>query len=151
MVSAFPAISEEHLSLTLEKHDNDLPTALAWMQTIVEMKHIRSTLISAYPTATVDEVESAVKRYKGDFMLSFNFLGMDHEPTSEWSEFSFVRRKGVMDIEEEAAEVIYDDAAARSFENQWWRTCIQIKRHRVSHSEETDHLWGKLAPIAVAP
>jgi len=151
MVSAFPAMSEEHLSLTLEKHDNDLPTALAWMQTIAEMKHIRRTLMSAYPTAEVNEVESAVKLYKGDFMLSFNLLGLEHEPTSEWSEFSFVRRKGVMDIEEEAPEVIYDDAAARSFENQWWKTCIQIRRHRVSHSEETDHLWGKLAPIAVAP
>ena len=151
MVSAFPSMTEEHLSLTLEKHDNDLPTVLAWMQTIAEMKHIRRTLVSAYPTASIDEVESAVKLYKGDFMLSFNLLGLDHEPTSEWSEFSFVRRKGVMDIEEEAAEVIYDDAAARSFENQWWRTCIQIKRHRVSHSEETDRLWGKLAPVAVAP
>jgi len=151
MASAFPTISEEHLSLTLEKHDNDLPTALAWMQTIAEMKHIRRTLLSAYPTASIDEVESAVKLYKGDFMLSFNLLGVDHDPTSEWSEFSFVRRKGVMDIEEEAAEVIYDDAAARSFENQWWRTCIQIKRHRVSHSEEADRLWGKLTPLAVAP
>jgi len=151
MVSAFPSMTEEHLSLTLEKHDNDLPTALAWMQTIAEMKHIRRTLVSAYPTASISEVESAVKLYKGDFMLSFNLLGLDHEPTSKWSEFSFVRRKGVMDIEEEAAEVIYDDAAARSFENQWWRTCIQIKQHRVSHSEETDRLWGKLAPIAVAP
>jgi len=151
MVSVFPSMTEEHLSLTLEKHDNDLPTALAWMQTIAEMKHIRRTLVSAYPTASIDEVESAVKLYKGDFMLSFNLLGLDHKPTSEWSEFSFVRRKGVMDIGEEAAEVIYDDAAARSFENQWWRTCIQIKRHRVSHSEDTDRLWGKLAPIAVAP
>jgi len=151
MVSVFPSMTEEHLSLTLEKHDNDLPTALAWMQTIAEMKHIRRTLVSAYPTASIDEVESAVKLYKGDFMLSFNLLGLDHEPTSEWSEFSFVRRKGVMNIDEEAAEVIYDDAAARSFENQWWRTCIQIKRHRVSHSEEADRLWGKLAPIAVAP
>jgi len=91
MTSAFPAMTEEHLSLTLEKHGNDLPTALAWMQTIAEMKHIRSTLISAYPTAEVDEVESAVKKYKGDFMLSFNLLGMEHEPMSEWSEFSFVR------------------------------------------------------------
>jgi len=151
MVSAFPSMTEEHLSLTLEKHDNDLPTALAWMQSIAEMKHIRRTLVSAYPTASIEEVESAVKLYKGDFMLSFNLLGLDHDPTSEWSEFSFVRRKGVMDIGEEAAEVIYDDPAARSFENQWWRTCIQIKRHRVSHSKETDRLWGKLAPIAIAP
>jgi len=151
MVSAFPTMTEEHLSLTLEKHDNDLPTALAWMQTIAEMKHIRRTLVSAYPTASVDEVESAVKLYKGDFMLLFSLLGLDHEPTSEWSEFSFVRRKGVMDIGEEAAEVIYDDAAARSFENQWWRTCVQIRRHRVHHSEDADHLWGKLAPIAIAP
>jgi len=151
MASAFPKMAEEHLSLTLEKHDNDLPTALAWMQMIAEMGHIRSTLISAYPTAGLEEVESAIKLYKGDFMLAFNLLGTEHEPTSEWSEFSFVRRKGVMDIGEEAPEIIYDDAAARSFENQWWRTCIQIRRYRVSHSVETDRLWGRLAPIVVAP
>ena len=151
MVSVFPTMTEEHLSLTLEKHDNDLPTALAWMNTIVEMRHIRRTLLSAYPTASIDEVESAVKLYKGDFMLSFNVLGMDHDPASDWTDFSFVRRKGVMDIEDEAPEVIYDDAAARLFENQWWKTCIQIRRHRVSHSPETDALWSKLAPIAVAP
>jgi len=151
MVSVFPTMTEEHLSLTLEKHDNDLPTALAWMQTIAEMKHIRRTLLSAYPTASIEEVESAVKLYKGDFMLSFNVLGLDHEPADDWTDFAFVRRRGVMDIEEEAAEVIYDDAAARSFENQWWRTCVDIRRHRVSHSPETDALWSKLAPIAVAP
>jgi len=151
MVTAFPSLTEEHLSLTLEKHENDLPTALAWAQTMAEMKHIRSTLISTYPTASVDEIESAVKIYKGDFMLSFNLLGLDHEPTNEWSEFSFVRRKGVMDIGEEAPEVIYDDAAARSFENQWWKTCVQIRRHRISHSMEADFLWTKLAPISITP
>ena len=151
MVSAFPTLSEEHLSLTLEKHENDLPTALAWAQNMAEMKHIQSTLISAYPTASADEVESAVKLYKGDFLLSFNILGVDHEPTDDWSNFSFVRRRGVMDIGDEAPEVIYDDAAARSFENQWWKTCVQIRRHRISHSVEADFLWAKLAPISVAP
>jgi len=40
MVSAFPNMSEEHLSITLEKHENDLPTALAWMQTIADMRHL---------------------------------------------------------------------------------------------------------------
>jgi len=40
MVSAFPNMLEEHLSITLEKHENDLPTALAWMQTIADMKHL---------------------------------------------------------------------------------------------------------------
>jgi len=151
MVAVFPTMTEEHLSLTLEKHDNDLPTALAWMQTIAEMKHIRRTLLSAYPTAEVDEVESMVKQYKGDFMLSFIRLGVDHEPAEDWADFSFVRRRGVMDIEEEAPEVIYDDAAAGSFKNQWWKTCVQICRHRISHSPEADALWSKLAPIAVAP
>ena len=151
LVSAFPTLTEEHLSFTLEKQDNDLPTAMAWAQSMAEMKHIRSTLISAYPSAGVDKVESAVKRYKGDFLLSFNYLGLEHEPTDAWSEFAFIRRKGVMDIGEEAAEVIYDDPAARSFENQWWRTCVQIRRHRVAHSQEADRLWSKLAPIAVVP
>ena len=151
MVSLFPTMTEEHLSLTLDKHGNDLPTALAWMQTIAEMKHIRRTLLSAYPTASIIDVEDAVKKYKGDFMLSFNYLGVEHEPTDDWSEFSFVRRKGVMDVGEDAPEVIYDDAAARSFENQWWKVCLQIRRHRISHSPGTDALWGKLAPIAIAP
>jgi len=151
MATAFPSMTEEHLSLTLEKHENDLPTVLAWMQTIVEMRHIRRTLISAYPTASIEEVEAVVKLYKGDFMLSFILLGNNHEPTPDWVDFSFARRRGVMDIGEDAPEVVYDDPAARSFENQWWRTCVQIRRHRVSHSPEADALWHKLAPIAIAP
>jgi len=89
MVSAFPTMTEEHLSVTLDKHGNDLPTALAWMQTIAEMKHLRLTLLLAYPTASVEEVESTVKLYKGDFMLSFILLGNEHEPTSDWADFSF--------------------------------------------------------------
>ena len=151
MVCAFPNMTEEHLSLTLEKHKNDLPTALAWMQTIADMKHLRSTLLSAYPLADVDEVESAVRRYRGDFMLSFNLLGCTHEPAGDWLDFSFARRRGVMDVMTDAPEVIYDDPAARSFENQWWRTCVLIRWHRVSHSPRADALWPKLAPIAVAP
>ena len=151
MVAAFPAMTEEHLSLTLKKHENDLPTALAWMQTIAEMKHLRRTLISAYPSASIEEVESVVKQYKGDFMLSFIHLGNTHEPTSDWLDFSFARRRGVMDVGTDAPEVIYDDPVARSFENQWWRMCILIRRHRVSHSPAADALWPKLAPIAVAP
>jgi len=151
MASAFPTMTEEHLSLTLEKHENDLPTALAWMQTIVEMKHLRRTLMSAYPTADVDEVESVVKLYKGDFMLSPILLGDNHEPASSWVDFSFSRRRGVMDIGTDAPEVVYDDPAGRSFENQWWRTFITIRWHRVSHSPAADALWPKLAPVAVAP
>jgi len=41
MMTAFPTMSEEHLSLTLEKQGNDLPTALAWMQSVVDMRHIQ--------------------------------------------------------------------------------------------------------------
>ena len=37
MVAAFPMMSEEHLSLTLEKQQNDLPTALVWMQSVVDI------------------------------------------------------------------------------------------------------------------
>jgi len=37
MASAFPNMMEEHLSLTLKKQGNDLPTAMAWMQTVVDM------------------------------------------------------------------------------------------------------------------
>ena len=56
-----------------------------------------------------------------------------------------------MDIEAEAPEVVYDDPAARSFENQWWKTCLVIRRYRVSHSPAVDALWHRLAPIAIAP
>jgi len=151
MVKAFPNVTEEHLSITLEKHGNNLPTALAWMQTIAEMKHIRRTLLSAFPTASIEEVEEAVKQYKGDFMLSFSLLDSKHEPMEDWMDFAFARRRGVMDIGADAPEFIYDDPETRSFENQWWRTCILIRRHRVSHSPAVDALWPKLAPIAVAP
>jgi len=126
MVSAFPDMSEEHLSITLEKHENDLPTALAWMQMIVDMKHLRRTLVSAFPTASIEEVEEAVKQFRGDFMLSFNLLDSKHEPTSDWLDFAFARRRGVMDIGTDAPDFLYDDPATRSFENQWWKTCILI-------------------------
>jgi len=56
-----------------------------------------------------------------------------------------------MDIGTDALEFIYDDPATRSLENQWWRTCVQIRRHRVSHSPKVDALWPKLAPIAITP
>jgi len=56
-----------------------------------------------------------------------------------------------MDIGMDAPDFLYDDAATRSFENQWWKTCILIRRHRVSHSPKVDALWPKLTPIAVAP
>jgi len=151
MVSAFPGISEEHLSITLEKHENDLPTALAWMQTIVDMKHLRRMLVSAFPTASIDEVEEAVKQFRGDFMLSFNLLDSRHEPMGDWLDFAFAHRRGVMDIGSDAPEFLYNDPATRSFENQWWRTCILIRWHRVSHSPRVDALWPKLTPIAIAP
>jgi len=151
MVSAYPDMSEEHLSITLEKHENDLPTALAWMQTIADMKHLRRTLVSAFPSASIMEVEEAVKQYRGDFMLSFNLLDSKHEPTSDWLDFAFAHRRGVMDVGTDAPDFIYDDPATRSFENQWWKTCIMIRQHRVSHSPRVDALWPKLTPIAVAP
>jgi len=84
-------------------------------------------------------------------MLSFNLLDSTHEPTSDWLDFAFVRRRGVMDIGTDVPEFLYDDPATRSFENQWWRTCITIRRHRVSHSPKVDALWPKLTQIAVAP
>jgi len=151
MVSAFPNMSEEHLSITLEKHENNLPTTLAWMQTIADMKHLRRTLLSAFPTASIEEVEEAVKQFRGDFMLSFNLLDSKHEPTGDWLDFAFACRRGIMDIGSDAPEFLYDDLATRSFENQWWRTCILIRHHRVSHSPRVDALWPKLTPIVVAP
>lgn len=129
MVSAFPTMPEEYSSVTLEKHGNDLPTALAWMQSIVDMRHMRRTLLSAFPTASIEEVEAAVKQFKGDFMLSFNILSISHDPTEDWMDFAFARRRGVMDIGRDTPEFIYDDMETRSFENQWWRTCVLIRRH----------------------
>jgi len=151
MASAFPDMSEEHLSITLEKHENDLPTALAWMQTIADMKQLCRMLLSAFPTASILDVEEAVKQFRGDFMLSFNLLDSKHKPTEDWMDFAFARRRGGMDIGTDAPDFLYDDPATRSFENQWWKTCILIRRHRVSHSPRVDALWPKLTPIAVAP
>jgi len=151
MVEACPTMMEEHLSLTLEKHDNDLPTTLAWAQTIAEMKHLRRTLVLAYPTVSIEEVEGVVKQFKGDFMLSFNLLGCTHDPAEDWMDFAFARRQGVMSFVTNMPEIVYDDPATRSFENQWWRTCIMIRRHRVSQYPKMDALWPKLTPITVAP
>jgi len=151
MTSAFPDMSEEHLSITLEKHENNLPTALAWMQTIADMKHLQRTLVSVFPTTSIMEVEEAVKQFRGDFMLSFNLLDSKHEPTADWLDFAFARRQGVMDIGIDTPEFLYDDTATKSFENQWWRTCIVIRWHRVSHSPRVDALWPKLTLIAIAP
>jgi len=151
LVTAFPAMSEECSSTVLEKHGNDLPTALAWMQSITDVLHARRVLISAYPTAETQEVEDAVRAYKGDFMLAFNLLAHSHEPTEEWADLTFVRRRSVMDITNEAKEFVYEDLRIRSFENQWWRTCVMIRRHRISQSPAADALWPKLAPIAIAP
>jgi len=92
MVLAFPDMSEEHLSITLEKHENDLPTSLAWMQTIADMKQLCRMLLSAFPTASVLDVEEAVKQFRGDFMLSFNLLDSKHKPTEDWMDFAFARR-----------------------------------------------------------
>jgi len=37
MHSAFPDMVEEHLTIALQKHDNDLPSAMAWMRSAVDM------------------------------------------------------------------------------------------------------------------
>ena len=45
--------------------------------------------MSAFPTTSIEEVESAVKQFKGDFMLSFNLLDSTHDPTEDWMDFAF--------------------------------------------------------------
>lgn len=98
-----------------------------------------------------DNVEGAVKEFKGDFMLSFNRLAVSHDPTNDWSNMTFVRRRGVMDIGDEAPEFLYDDSATRSFKNQWWRTCVSVRQHRISAYPHIDAIWTKLSQVAVTP
>ena len=151
MQSAFPDMSEEHLTIALQKHNNDLPSVMAWMQSAVDMREMRATLLLAFPTADTEDIEGAVKEFKGDFMLAFNRLAASHDPTDDWSNMTFMRRRGVMDIGDEAPEFLYDDSATRSFENQWWRTCVSVRRHRISAYPHIDAIWTKLSQVAVAP
>jgi len=60
MQSAFPEMSEEHLTIALQKHELDLPSALAWMWSVLDMREMRTTLLSAFPTADADDVEGAI-------------------------------------------------------------------------------------------
>jgi len=56
-----------------------------------------------------------------------------------------------MDIASEAPEFLYNNPETRSFENQWWRTCVAIRWHCVAPYPAVDAKWAKLAPLAVAP
>jgi len=92
MAAVFPTASEEHLTLALQKHDNDLPTALAWMQTIMDMKDMRNTLSGAFPSTRIEDVESVVRMFKGDFYLAFCSLAESHAPQKEWDNMIFAQR-----------------------------------------------------------
>jgi len=56
-----------------------------------------------------------------------------------------------MDIGDDVPEFLYDDPETKSFEIQWWRTCVAIRRHRISAYPRVDAIWSKLSQIAVAP
>jgi len=91
MQAAFLDMTEEHLTIAFQKHNNDLPSAMAWLRSVVDMREMCTTLLSAFPTASTDDVEGAVKEFKGDFMLAFNRLATLHDPTNDWSNMTFVQ------------------------------------------------------------
>lgn len=92
MTRVFPTVSEEHLMVALEKHNNNLPTALAWIQSVVDMRDMQQTLIGAFPTALEDEIGDAIREFSGNFILAFSRLQCTHDPTDEWDNIFFIQR-----------------------------------------------------------
>jgi len=91
MSTAFPDLPEEHLTIALQRHDNNLPTALTWLQSAVDMNDMRGTLLKAFPSMEEVDVKNAVKEFKGDFVLSFNRLAATYDCTSDWDNVTYVR------------------------------------------------------------
>jgi len=148
---AFPNLPEEHLTIALQRHNNDLPTAMTWLQSAVDMKDMRSTLLNAFPSAVESDIKDTMKEFKGDFVLLFNRLAASYDPTSDWDNMTYVCQQGVMDIGEDVPEFLYNNPGTKSLEIQWWRTCVAIRRHRISAYPHVDAVWSKISQIAVAP
>jgi len=126
LAGLFPSVSSETFTIVLNKVNRDLSAASAWMQSVSEVTKAKEVLSKAFPSAPVKEVESSLRHYKGDFLLSFYGLARTFEHTAEWNDLKRARSKGVMDIDVPAPDFVYDNPAMEAYEWQWWQIAVSI-------------------------
>ena len=117
------------------------------MSDVTKAKEI---LTKAFPTAPVKEVESSLRHYRGDFMLSFYGLARNFTHTEEWNDLKQARSGGMMSVDDPAPDFIYDDPATQAYEWQWWQIAVSIRRHRVADDPDVAEMWNQLAGISTA-
>jgi len=150
LAGLFPSISSEMFTIILDKVDGDLSAASSWMQSVSDMTKAKEVLVKAFPKAPVKEVESSIRHYKGDFLLSFFRLSRVFEHTAEWNDLKGARSRGVMDIDDPAPDFLYDDPATEAYEWQWWQIAVSIRSHRVADDPMSVNMWNQLAGISTA-
>jgi len=150
LAGLFPSVSSETFTVVLDKVGGDLSAASAWMQSVSDVTKVKGVLVKAFPDAPEEEVESSLRHFKGDFMLSFYGLSRTFAHTKEWNDFKKARSKGVMEIDEPAPDFIYDDPATEAYEWQWWQIAVSIWSHRVADNPDVVNMWGQLAGISTA-
>jgi len=150
LAGLFPSVSSETFTIVLNKVNGDLSAASAWMQSVSEVTRAKEVLSKAFPSAPVKEVESSLRHYKGDFLLSFYGLARAFDHTAEWNDLKHARSRGVMDIDTPAPDFIYDDPATAAYEWQWWQIAVSIRAHRVAGDPEVVSMWDQLASVSTA-
>ena len=150
LAGLFPSVTSETFTIVLDKVKGDLSAASAWMQSMSEVTKAKEILSKAFLSAPVKEVESSLRHYKGDFLLSFYGLARAFEHTVEWNDLKQARSRGVMDIDTPAPDFVYDDPATAAYEWQWWQIAVSIRAHRVADDPEVVKMWDRLASISTA-
>jgi len=150
LAGLFPTVNSETFTIVLNKVNGDLSAASAWMQSVSEVTKAKEVLSRAFPSAPVKEVESSLRHYKGDFLLSFYGLARTFEHTAEWNDLKHTRSRGVMDIDTPAPDFVYDDPATAAYEWQWWQIAVSIRAHRVADNPDVVSMWDQLASVSTA-
>jgi len=150
LAGLFPNASSETFTIVLDKVNGDLSAASAWMQSVTDITKAKGILVKTFPSAPEKEVESSLRHYKGDFLLSFYRLARSFEHMKEWNDLKYARSRGVMDIDTPAPDFIYDDPATAAYEWQWWQIAVSIQAHRVADDPEVVDVWNRLAGLSTA-
>jgi len=150
LAGLFPSVSSETFTIILNKVGGDLSAASSWMQSVSDVNTAKEILGKAFPTAPTKEVESSLRHYRGDFMLSFYGLARTFQHTEEWNDLKQARSRGVLDVDDPAPDFIYDDPATEAYEWQWWQIAVSIRSHRVADDPDVVKMWGQLASLSTA-
>jgi len=150
LAGLFPSVSSKTFTIVLNKVNGDLSAASAWMQSVSEIEEAKKVLMKAFPDAPLREVESSLRHYKGDFLLSFYGLARSFAHTEEWNNLKQARSRGVMDVDDPAPDFVYDDPATEAYEWQWWQIAVSIRSHRVADDPNVVKMWSQLAGLSTA-